>query len=99
MRWIRRREVIIQAKETLVLRPGGEAASCPHCGTTVSLLAPDAAAVLFRVPSRWIYRWLETGELHFLETKAGSVLVCPDSLRLAIALHAGDLSSAHKLQP
>ncbi len=57
------------------------------------MLTPDAAASLFAVPSRWIYRWVEVGQLHFQETTSGAVLVCPNSLQKAVQLHAGDPGS------
>ena len=94
MRLIRRREVTIQTSETFVLRSGqaGGTASCSQC-PGVAMLTPEAAASLFGVPSRWIYRWVETGALHFQETASGSLLVCPDSLQTVVKLHAGDPGS------
>jgi hypothetical protein len=92
---IRRREVTIQTSETFVLRSSQITCgiTCTECASGVAMLTPDAAASLFGVPSRWIYRWIETGQLHFQETPAGSVLVCPNSLQKAVQLHAGNPGS------
>ncbi len=93
MKLIRRREVTIQTSETYVLRSGHSTGNsfCVECANGVAMLTPDAAASLFGVPSRWIYRWVETGQLHFQETPTGTVLVCPDSLQKAMQLHANSL--------
>ena len=80
------REITIQTSETLVLRLNQPAAGCT-CATCsgVELLTPEAAAALFSVPLRWIFRQVESGELHFRETGAGSLLVCPASLQSLVA--------------
>jgi hypothetical protein len=40
----------------------------------------DQAAILARVSSRDIYREVQAGLLHFIETTEGSVLICFNSL-------------------
>jgi hypothetical protein len=40
----------------------------------------DQSAVLARVTSREIYREVEAGMLHFIETTEGSLLICLNSL-------------------
>jgi hypothetical protein len=44
------------------------------------MLPPDHAAVLSHVPTRTIYRLVETGAIHFRETPNGSLVVCVRSL-------------------
>lgn len=61
----------------------------------VEMLSPETAAVLFGVPLRWIYRRVESGELHFQEIGAGSLLVCPSSLQTLVQLPAQNLASQH----
>ena len=80
------REITIQTSETLVLRLKQPAAvgTCATC-SGVELMTPEAAAVLFSVPLRWVFRQVESGELHFRETSAGSLLVCPSSLQSLVA--------------
>ena len=51
--------------------------------------------MLFSVPLRWIFRHVESGELHFRETSAGTLLVCPTSLQALVPLPSGKLRSAN----
>ena len=44
------------------------------------MVAPEQAAVLAKVPMRVIYRWVETGSVHFREDPNGSLFVCLKSL-------------------
>ena len=76
------RKVTIQTNETLVLRPSQITvlAHCAECAAEVEMLTAGAAASRVGVPLRSIYRSIEAGRLHFLETSAGLVLVCPNSL-------------------
>lgn len=84
------REVTIQTSETFVLRPSQITVltGCSQCAAEVEMLTASAAAALIGVPLRWIYRWIETGQLHFQETPAGLVLVCPNSLQTAAQRYA-----------
>ena len=83
MRIRRIKKVTIQTSETLVLRPSQVTvlAYCTECAIEVEMLTAGAAASRFGVALRSIYRAVESGQLHFLETSAGLVLVCPNSLR------------------
>ena len=53
---------------------------CAGCGDEVRMVTIDQAATLARLSSREIYREVEAGMLHFIETTEGSVLVCFNSL-------------------
>ena len=53
-------------------------AKCAVCG--MQMLPVDEAAKFARVNSLTIYRLVEAGELHFEETKEGSLLICSASL-------------------
>jgi hypothetical protein len=44
------------------------------------MVTPDDAALLTRVTARAIYLMVEAGEIHFVETREGLVLICPRSL-------------------
>jgi len=44
------------------------------------MLRPDEAAALCATSARAVYRLIENGALHFLETGDGFVLVCLNSL-------------------
>jgi hypothetical protein len=55
---------------------------CERCAAQVWMLAPDEAATLAQTTARAIFRRVEAGELHFLETAGGALLVCRASLEL-----------------
>ena len=88
-------KVTIQTNETLVLRPSQVTvlAHCAECAAEVEMLTAGAAASRVGLPLRSIYRSIEAGQLHFLETSAGVVLVCPNSLRGTKQLPVAEPSS------
>ncbi|HYP27664.1 MAG TPA: hypothetical protein VE262_13185 [Blastocatellia bacterium] len=53
---------------------------CGQCNRPVVMLAPEKAALVAGVCPRLIYRWVEAGSLHFIETSRGLLRVCVDSL-------------------
>ena len=53
---------------------------CKGCGRRGEMLTVDDAARSARVSSRTMYRWVEAGKVHFIETGDGCLLVCRDSL-------------------
>ena len=53
---------------------------CDRCTEPSGLITPDEAAALFDVSTRTIYRWLETGAIHFSETATEGLLICLSSL-------------------
>ncbi|MGE0132544.1 MAG: hypothetical protein AB7U82_31050 [Blastocatellales bacterium] len=77
-------EILIETVETIIIRrrqtPDAAAltAWCPECGREVSLISPEAAAKLAGVNIRAIYRQIEAGRLHFIET-TDALLICVDS--------------------
>ena len=44
------------------------------------MLTTDQAATIANVSSLTIYRRIEAGEIHFVETSAGHLLVCAHSI-------------------
>lgn len=44
------------------------------------MLAPDKAALLAGVSPRTMYRWVETGRVHFAESPDGQLFICLASL-------------------
>jgi hypothetical protein len=56
--------------------------SCRICGEDVKMIAAEKAATICHCSRRKIYRWIEEGHLHFIETPDGDVLVCGRSLSL-----------------
>ena len=53
-------------------------AFCPQCKSLVEMAAPQVAAILHRSNEREIYRLVESGKVHFVETDR--VLICLKSL-------------------
>lgn len=83
-------EITVETEEAIVIHRRGDFAgpSCAACSDSPRMITPEQAAEVFRVSSRLIYRWIEAGQLHFLESSAGVVLVCPNSLSSAQDLEA-----------
>lgn len=71
-------------------------ARCSECTAEVQMLTAGAAAAHAGVPVRSIYRWIESGQLHFHETSGGLVLVCSNSLRATARSHTGKPGSTIK---
>jgi len=73
-------EIEFELSETIAYSRRGERieAICPHCKTVVEMATPQLAAILMRTSEREIFRQVETGRAHFIETNR--VLVCLNSL-------------------
>ena len=56
---------------------------CKRCGKELPMLSPEAAAALVGVSARTIYRSVESGDLHLIDTSDGTLLICSGSLRKA----------------
>jgi hypothetical protein len=52
---------------------------CKRCGKEVPMVTPKAAAAVAGVSPRAIYRCVESGELHFIDTSDGALLICSGS--------------------
>ncbi len=76
-----RTRITIQTERLLVMSSSKSLYSlCSACGDEVRMVTIDQAATLARLSSREIYREVEAGMLHFMETTEGSVLICFNSL-------------------
>jgi hypothetical protein len=79
----RRTEKTVEIHEVYAIRTasGSLPALCAECSQgDAIMLAPDHAALLSHVPTRMIYRLVETGSIHYREVPNGSLLVCVRSL-------------------
>ncbi len=78
----KRTEIIIETERVIVITPppGSIKGWCKACVSPVEWLSPELAASLINVPPRLIYRWIESGQLHFIEGKDGSIKACRNSL-------------------
>ncbi len=80
----RRIEITVEKRRLIVLKRGRAPVYdwCAYCGGQVAMLTPDQAATIAKVSSRTIYRRVEAGEMHYLETAEGHLLVCANSIEL-----------------
>lgn len=62
------------------LRRKEKIALCEQCAAETVMLAPNEAAAYLQTTAREIFRLTEAGEIHYLETETGALLVCRDSL-------------------
>lgn len=72
-----------ESHEILVVRRKGRAPSrvrCSQCGTAAEMLTADAAVTCSGRSSRELFRRIEAGLLHSVETDTGHVLICSVSL-------------------
>ena len=65
---------------TVIKSSGGTARWCPECNAEVWMASVEHAAVLSGVSARTVYRRVEAGKIHFIETPAGALRVCLHSL-------------------
>ena len=63
---------------------------CDKCTEPSGMITPDEAAALCQVSTRTIYRWLETGSIHFSESDDGALLICLLSLAATSTVEASD---------
>ena len=78
----RRMRITIETERLLVISRGKSLYSlCSACGDEVRMVTIDQAAAIARLSSREIYREIEAGQLHFVETTDASILVCYNSLK------------------
>lgn len=82
MRIRRKTAVIVQTHQltTVHLTRQPIRAWCGPCRAEVLMLTPDEAATLAQSTARHIYRRVEAGELHCIETDDGALRVCVNSL-------------------
>jgi excisionase family DNA binding protein len=80
----RRIEITVEKRRLIVLKRQRRSVLewCGGCGRKVQMLTPDQAATIANVSSRTIYRRVEAGEMHYMETAEGRLLVCANSIEL-----------------
>jgi hypothetical protein len=78
----RRIEITVDRSRLIVLkrRTSGDPQLCPFCSQPNAMLTVDEAATIAGVTSRTIYSRAEAGGLHFVETAAGRLLICTNSI-------------------
>jgi len=79
----RRTEKTVEIHEFYAIRTasGSLPTLCAECPSgDAIMLAADHAALLSHVPTRMIYRLVESGSIHYRESPNGSLIVCVRSL-------------------
>lgn len=78
----RKTEIFIQTRERIFVRGGSQTEQlfCKFCDAETVLIAPERAAVALNLTTREIYRRIESGKVHFIETSNGLVFICLSSL-------------------
>ncbi len=65
----------------IINRPAiSEQKSCSRCTESSGMITADEAAALRGVSTRVIYRCLEGGAIHFIETAKGQLFICLKTL-------------------
>jgi hypothetical protein len=68
-----RQQILIRSRrQTLV-------AWCEACSMNTLMIVPEQAAAICRITERQVFRQIENGELHFIETPNGKLFVCSNS--------------------
>ena len=73
-------EIVVEKKRRFVVRQQEhpEQVFCSSCSE--SMLTAEQAAAVFAVSRRAVYQMVENGTVHFTETGAGVLFICPGSL-------------------
>ena len=74
--------ITIETHQQIWIRGRGKSfvAWCEACAMKTLMLTPEQAALIGNATERLIFRRIENGELHFIETDAGALFVCSNSL-------------------
>ncbi|MDQ2746313.1 MAG: hypothetical protein M3T96_03530 [Acidobacteriota bacterium] len=80
---IRKTNVLIKTARKFIIyqSAAAEQIRCEQCGE--QMMQAQTSADLFGISSRKIYRLIEHGEIHFVETLANKIYVCPVSIKKA----------------
>jgi hypothetical protein len=86
MKQSRRTTIVIETERLLVVRSQGGTLQrsseqwCEHCGSLVTMIGLEMAAIVSATSEREIARRVEDGGLHFAESSQGVLLICLPSL-------------------
>ena len=77
-----RTEITIETHEVMVIRRQGnyQKSSCTECGEQATMLTLDEATTVFGISTLKLVQFVERGNLHFMETVKGTLLLCSESL-------------------
>ncbi len=79
---VKRRIEIVTVREQIYRLPETSAMRwCHDCCTSSQMLTPNLAAILSGINLRTLFRWIESGDIHFVETPVGNVFLCLGSVQ------------------
>jgi hypothetical protein len=81
MKITRKTNVLVKTERRFVVRqhPSDETIQCGQCAEL--LIPAQMSADFFGISSRTIYRLIESGKIHFVETEANEIYICSASLK------------------
>jgi len=87
----REKEITIEIDQVLSVkrRRPSETDWCSGCGAPVLMLTPDEATTICGKSTREIFRRLDSGAIHFAESRNGLVRFCLPSLVAAAGITVG----------
>jgi len=76
-------EITIETHQRVTVRANARRAVwCQKCGSNVSRISPEHAALPSKTTLSEIHRRIARGELHLVETRGGDSLVCAGSFKI-----------------
>ena len=77
--------VTFESRERMTIRKSSPSLVrwCDRCGQKALMVTPAEAAAIGRTDARAIFRGVEAGTIHFMESENGELLVCSNSIPLA----------------
>lgn len=85
--------ITTETHEIFIVRRNGRntvKGNCGECGREVGMLTIDAAVTLTGIRSLELFRMLEDGRVHYVESMEGHLLICEPSL---MHMAASDVST------
>jgi excisionase family DNA binding protein len=78
----RRTKITVQTERLLIIPRRNNATRlwCDRCKGPVTMISSEEASAIAGVSSRTIYRWVEAGRIHFMETDTGALRICVNSI-------------------
>jgi hypothetical protein len=92
--------ISIETDSLLILRGRtSNRAWCPQCAEEVEMLALENAGIISNLDPRALEEWLNSGELHRVQTTGGLTLTCLNSLLARVQKTSNPPGSAAATKP
>lgn len=77
--------VTFESQERMTIRKSSRSVVrwCDRCGEAALMVTPSEAAAIGRSDARAIFRSVEAGTIHFIESDSGEFLVCSNSIPMS----------------